>query len=164
MEKIKEETKHPKDADAKGNPAFEVRDRRLRFTDDTDQTEEQPVERPIRNDDVQKKPQEEKDAAMPVTFASFILSLATSALMHLGQGVTTGARPMRPAGGPSQEGTGSVHLPLARQVIDLISLLEEKTKGNRTSEEEEMLAQTLFALRIKFVEIEKKLRNDFHPE
>jgi len=103
---------------------FEIKDKRPHFTDDADQ----PVP-------------EDMAASMPVTFSSFILSLATSALMHLGQ-----------------DGKGLVALPLARQVIDLISLLEEKTKGNRTSEEEEMISQTLFALRIKFVEIEKKLR------
>ncbi len=109
---------------------FEIRDKRPRFSDDTDQSVA-----------------EDTAASMPVTFSSFILSLATSALMHLGQE------------GPPQVGAGSVHLPLARQVIDLISLLEEKTKGNRTSEEEEILSQTLFTLRIKFVEIEKKLRS-----
>jgi len=89
---------------------------------------------------------DETEATLPVTFSSFVVSLATSALMHLGQG------------GAVQSGGSAVRLPLARQVIDLISLLEEKTRGNLTKEEEEMLSQTLFALRIKFVEIGKKRR------
>jgi hypothetical protein len=67
--------------------------------------------------------------------------------MHLGQE------------GSPQGQAGAVQLPLARQVIDLITLLEEKTKGNLTSDEAEMIAQTLFALRIKFVDVEKKLRH-----
>lgn len=116
---------------------FEVRDRRAHFTEDTDQSEQKTKE------SVQKEPQiGEPEASIPVNFFSFVLSLATSALMHLGQG-----------------GEDSVHLPRARQVIDLICLLEEKTKGNLTGEEAEMLSETLFALRIKFVEIEKKLRH-----
>jgi len=119
---------------------FEIKDKRLHFTDDTDQAERKPEEA-AKMEPPKKSADQDQDAAFPVTFSSFILSLATSALMHLGQ-----------------EGEGSIRLPLARQVIDLISLLEEKTKGNRTSEEEEMLSQTLFALRMKFVEVEKKLR------
>lgn len=120
---------------------FEIKDKRTRFTDETGGPlpTDQPAEKP-------KQGAEEESAPMPVTFVSFVLSLATSALMHLGQE------------GPPQGGKPAVHLPLARQVIDLISLLEEKTKGNLTSSEEEMISQTLFALRIKFVEIEKKLR------
>jgi hypothetical protein len=120
---------------------FEIKDKRTRFTDETEGPlpTSEPAEKP-------KQDAEEKSAPMPVTFVSFILSLATSALMHLGQE------------GPPQGGKPAVHLPLARQVIDLISLLEEKTKGNLTPSEEEMISQTLFALRIKFVEIEKKLR------
>ena len=121
---------------------FEIKDKRTRFTDETEGPlpTSEPAEKP-------KQDAEEKSAPMPVTFVSFILSLATSALMHLGQE------------GPPQGGKPAVHLPLARQVIDLISLLEEKTKGNLTPSEEEMISQTLFALRIKFVEIEKKLRS-----
>lgn len=82
--------------------------------------------------------------ALPVNFSSFILSLATSALIHLGEEAdpATGAK--------------SIELPHARQVIDLITLLEEKTKGNLTKEEETLVSQLLFTLRMKFVAAEKK--------
>ncbi len=125
---------------------FEIKDKRTRYTDETGGPlpKDQPAEK--QKAEKQKEVAEEISAPIPVTFVSFILSLATSALMHLGQE------------GPPQGGKPAVHLPLARQVIDLISLLEEKTKGNLTSSEDEMISQTLFALRIKFVEIEKKLR------
>lgn len=86
----------------------------------------------------------EGEASFPVNFSSFILSLATSALIHLGQEANPAT------------GERSVELPSARQVIDLISLLEEKTKGNLTKEEESLLSQILFTLRMKYVEVEKK--------
>jgi hypothetical protein len=47
-------------------------------------------------------------------------------------------------------------LPLARQTIDLIGMLEEKTKGNLTGDEERLLGQILFDLRMRFVELEKR--------
>ncbi len=92
-------------------------------------------------------PQEERppqEETFPVNFASFILSLATSALIHLGEEAN-------PATGQT-----SVQLSQARQAIDLIALLEGKTKGNLTKEEEGLISQILFTLRMKFVEREKK--------
>jgi len=46
-------------------------------------------------------------------------------------------------------------LPLARQTIDLLAMLDEKTKGNLTGDEERMLAQILFDLRMRYVEVSK---------
>jgi hypothetical protein len=53
--------------------------------------------------------------------------------------------------------TGSVEktLPLARQTIDLLSMLEEKTKGNLSGDEERLLTQILFDLRMRYVELSK---------
>lgn len=80
---------------------------------------------------------------IPVDFSAFILSLGTSALIHLGQEVD-------PASGRT-----SVDLPNARQIIDLLTLLEEKTHGNLTQEEENLVRQLLYTLRMKFVSLEK---------
>ncbi len=117
---------------------FEVRDKRLSSTaerkEDTVKPEAEKEER---------KQEEPPDVTFPVTFSSFVLSLAASALIHLGQNKNTAT------------GEAKVQLPLARQVIDLISLMEQKTKGNLTTDEEEMISQTLFMLRMKFVELEK---------
>jgi hypothetical protein len=57
---------------------------------------------------------------------------------------------------PSPE-TGKVEqdLALARQTIDLIGMLEEKTRGNLEGEEERLVAQVLYDLRIRFVERSK---------
>ncbi len=83
-------------------------------------------------------------ADLPHTdFTTFVLSLSHSALMHLGEA-------------PNPE-TGHVekNLPLARQTIDLIAMLDEKTKGNLTGAEERLLTQLLFDLRMRYVEASK---------
>jgi hypothetical protein len=84
------------------------------------------------------------DEALPkLDFATFVLSLSHSVLMHLGEA-------------PLPEGEiDQKDLPLARQTIDLLGLLEEKTKGNLTGDEERLLSQVLFDLRMRFVEVSK---------
>jgi hypothetical protein len=85
------------------------------------------------------------DEALPqIDFATFVLSLSHSALMHLGEA-------------PDPE-TGGVqkNLPLARQTIDLIAMLEEKTRGNLVGDEERLIGQILFDLRMRFVEHSKR--------
>ncbi len=94
--------------------------------------------------DANKTPEVHADDALPrIDFATFVLSLSHSALMHLGEA-------------PHPE-TGKVerNLPLARQTIDLIAMLEEKTKGNLTGDEERLVAQILFDLRMRYVERSK---------
>jgi hypothetical protein len=82
----------------------------------------------------------ENDTLPTLDFATFVLSLSHSALMHLGEA-------------PDPE-TNKVeaNLALAKQNIDLLGLLEEKTKGNLTGDEERLLAQVLFDLRMRYVE------------
>jgi hypothetical protein len=78
-----------------------------------------------------------------IDFATFVLSLSHSALMHLGE-----------APDPDSNET-HVDLGLAKQNIDILGLLEEKTKGNLTGDEERLVAQVLFDLRMRFVEKSK---------
>jgi len=86
-----------------------------------------------------------EEGALPsIDFATFVLSLSHSVLMHLGE-----------APDPVTSAIER-NLPLARQTIDLLGLLEEKTKGNLTGDEERLLTQVLFDLRMRFVEIQKK--------
>jgi len=80
------------------------------------------------------------DAPPPASFASLILSLATSALHCLGEG----------------ESAGTVSLPEARRMIDLLALLQEKTRGNLTTDEDGLLSNILYTLRMRFVEVERK--------
>ena len=93
--------------------------------------------------DERQKNDAAEEALPRIDFSTFILSLSHSALMHLGEA-------------PHPE-TGEVekNLALARQTIDLIAMLEEKTKGNLSGEEERMVAQILFDLRMRYVELSK---------
>ncbi len=85
----------------------------------------------------------EENHDFPIDFATFVLSLNHSALMHLGEAPHTEDNEVR------------LSLPLAKQTIDLLGLLEEKTKGNLTGEEERLMSQILFDLRMRFVEKSK---------
>jgi hypothetical protein len=80
-----------------------------------------------------------QEAPLPVTFSSFVISLGSSALMLMGERLD-----------PRQEAM-PVNLPQAKEIIDLLSILEEKTKGNLTSEEQTVLRDMLYALRMKYV-------------
>ncbi len=79
----------------------------------------------------------------PIDFTTFVLSLSTSVLVHLGEAYEQGSEP-------------EVNLTMARQTIDLLGLLEDKTRGNLTGEEERMLHQVLFDLRMRFVACSNK--------
>jgi hypothetical protein len=75
-----------------------------------------------------------------ITFSAFVVSLATSAAVHFGD--------------LADPATGKAHPPdlaAASQLIDLLSLLEEKTRGNLTQDERDLLGQVLYELRLRFV-------------
>ncbi len=72
-------------------------------------------------------------------FSTFILSLSTSALVHLGE-----------LPDPVTNEKGS-NLQLAKQTIGVIELLKEKTKGNLTGEEEKLIDTVLYDIRLKYV-------------
>jgi hypothetical protein len=83
-------------------------------------------------------------SGMPVTFASFVISLGSSSLMFMGEQLD----PQQPA--------MPVNLPQAKEIIDLLSVLEEKTKGNLTTDEQAVLCDMLYALRMKYVSLTSK--------
>jgi Domain of unknown function (DUF1844) len=82
--------------------------------------------------------------SQPIDFNAFALSLGSSALIHLGM-----------APDPTSKEKPAVDLPLAQQSIDLLALLQEKTRGNLTPEEESFLRNLLYDLRMRFVEVAK---------
>ncbi|HET6417330.1 MAG TPA: DUF1844 domain-containing protein [Polyangiales bacterium] len=85
----------------------------------------------------------EDDEAPPhIDFNTFILSLSTSALMHLGDL-------------PGAEEDSTLGLAHAKQSIDCIALLEAKTRGNLTGEEERLITEVLYDLRLRFVKAKK---------
>jgi len=77
-----------------------------------------------------------------LTFTAFVVSLATTAAIHLGDLVD-------PAGADAPQ---EPNLEGAQQMIDILALLEEKTRGNLTAEERQVLEQILYELRLRFVE------------
>jgi hypothetical protein len=78
-----------------------------------------------------------------VDFVTFVVSMSHSALLHLGD-----------APDPST-GMLEKNLPLARQTIDLLAVLQEKTRGNLSGDEERVLSQAIYDLRMRFVEVSK---------
>lgn len=91
-----------------------------------------------------KTPEEPKGKAPEITFSTFVLSLSSSAAMSLGgyQDPVSGHVPK--------------NLELAKQSIDILGMLAEKTKGNLDPEEQKLLDSALYELRMRYVEETKK--------
>jgi len=124
-------------------PGFTVRDKRT-FDSQGEVKESVKAEREEekkKDKDREEKKEKEKGAApLPeVNFSSFILSLSSSTLLHLGEIADP------------QSGEKKKDMALAKQSIDIISLLKNKTKGNLTQEEEKLLDHLLYDLRMRFV-------------
>jgi hypothetical protein len=81
----------------------------------------------------------ENDLLYEFGFSTFILSLSTSALVHLGE---------LPDPITNKK---EVNLQLAKQTISIIEMLKEKTKGNLTKEEASLLDNVLYDVRLKYL-------------
>ena len=79
-----------------------------------------------------------------VTFNAFVVSLATTAAVHFGDVADPSTGAMPPA-----------NLAAAGQAIEMLTLLEEKTRGNLTDDEGAFLTRVLYELRLRYVEVEK---------
>jgi len=80
-----------------------------------------------------------------IDFGTFILSLASSAMMHLGLVPDPGGR------------APEVNLEMARQTIDMLMMLRQKTTGNLDQAEAGLLERVLHDVRVAYVEQAKKL-------
>ena len=79
----------------------------------------------------------------PIDFYTFCLSLGSSAFVHMGDA-------------PHPEtGEAQPNLILAQQTIDILGMLQEKTKGNLTPAEEKLMESLLYDLRLRYVEATK---------
>lgn len=78
------------------------------------------------------------------SFASVVQSIMTQALYYLGEIGDENAPPM-------------LNLDMAKYQIDMLGILEEKTKGNLTQDEQRLLDQTLYDLRSRYVSIAREL-------
>jgi hypothetical protein len=93
------------------------------------------------SEETQKDPQPE----MPdVDFGMFVMSLASSVLVHLGEIEHPDSQKRNP------------NLPLAKQTVDILGMLREKTRGNLTQEEAQLLDNLLYDLRMKYVDAKKR--------
>ncbi len=88
---------------------------------------------------------EQKKGLPTIDFATFVISLGTSALFHMGlvPDPSSGKR------------ASSRNLPLAQQTIDTLEMLEVKTRGNLGAEEMKLLESLLYEVRMRFVETSK---------
>ena len=131
---------------------FVVKDRRM-FSQEADEkkeddekkeenaatsADEEPTEQASEGQAAAGAPEEEPQFP-EINFPTFVASLNASALVHLGV-----------IDDPAV-GKKSKNLPMAKQTIDILSMLEEKTKGNLAKEEENMLKNVLYDLRIMYV-------------
>jgi hypothetical protein len=84
--------------------------------------------------------------APALDFNALVLSLGSSVIVHLGEAPdpTTGQKRDQP------------ELTMAQQSIDLLAMLQEKTRGNLTAEEARFLENMLFDLRMLFVQVSKR--------
>ena len=137
-------------AEKEEEKGFVIKDRRVRYDEDSaEDAQSQPQTADIEEATQPSPPSEDptvspdiKHSSNPreVTFQSFVYSLASSAVMLLGGEEKEGAEPSPP------------NLQQASEIIGILSLLQEKTQGNLTSEEDSLLKDMLYTLRITYVE------------
>jgi hypothetical protein len=129
-------------AEGKGSSGFTVTDRRI-FADEKGAARvEEPAApaAPPGPTAAEAEPQ----GPPPTDFYMFVLSLGSSVLLHLGELERPGAP------GPEK------NLPLAKQTIDILGMLQEKTRGNLTPEEAKLMESLVYDLKLKYVEARQK--------
>ena len=123
---------------------------------DTDWNAQAQAEKERLAQEAQKKPAEPSPGASaagpgdprrppPADFQTLVSGMVTQALLYMG------AIP------DPQTGQGMIHLDLARHYIDLLGVLEGKTKGNLTEEESKLMTQALHELRLNFLQLSKQV-------
>ncbi len=126
---------------------FIIKDKRIFAEKDQDQeTKEESAKSPkeevtaSKSEETAAPKEDTTDYQLPkINFATFIFSLNSSVLVQLGliEDPATGKK--------------AKNLPLAKQTIDILGMLEEKTRGNLTKDEETMLKNILYDLRMIYV-------------
>jgi hypothetical protein len=131
-------------SEGKGS-GFTVTDRRI-FTDDKGEARvEEPSAAPPEATPPEAGPRDASAMGPPgIDFHTFVLSLGSSALLHLGELERPGAA------GPEK------NLPLAKHTIDILGMLQEKTRGNLSPAEDKLMESLLYDLRLKYVELKGK--------
>jgi hypothetical protein len=94
----------------------------------------------------------ENEEEPEITFTGFILSLATTAAVHFGDIADPGT------GEPSEP-----NLVAAGQMIDIIAMLQDRTKGNLSDVEAKLIDDLLYELRMRFVQAQQGERRIIEP-
>jgi hypothetical protein len=128
---------------AEQEEGFVVRDRRGGSGPDRPSAASPPTSG-VQSHEEAAPPDPQQGSGIPVTFSSFVISLGSSSMMLMGEQLDPQQPPLPP------------NLPQAKDIIDLLSVLEEKTKGNLTTEEQAVLRDMLYALRMKYVSLAAK--------
>ncbi len=132
-------------------PNFKVTDKRL-FDDEGEIRENRVEEREDPSQTVAPEaspnadPGDQADgSARGIDFSSFVISLATTAMVHLGEG-------------PVDSGAPPEDLDAAGQMIDILGMLEKKTEGNLSPGESRLVHDILYELRMKFLSKRKAVK------
>lgn len=129
---FQQEEKRSPDQEEKGKKP-EVDEARLR-------EEEPEKEAKKKQEKEEKKEGQKREVPLPeVTFSNFVFSLTSQALIQLGEIQDPESR------------KSLKNLPFAKQTIDLIGMLRDKTKGNLTKEEEALIDNALYDLKMRYV-------------
>ncbi len=123
---------------AEEEQGFVIRDRRASGGAEAAQTSSSPATEAKPSAAAPTEPSQTPPAP-PVSFSSFVISLGSSSLMLMGEQLDPHQAPI------------PVNLPQAKEIIDLLSVLEDKTKGNLASDEQTVLRDMLYTLRMKYV-------------
>jgi len=124
--------------DEEQEKGFVVKDKR--FSAKKEEKEESKITEERKSEETMRDDVSAQEALLPeIDFTHFILSLSSSALIQLGE-----------IQDPFTQKSAK-NLPSAKQTIDLIGMLKEKTKGNLTPEEEKVIDYVLYDLRMRYV-------------
>ena len=131
----------------KEEKGFIIKDRRAFSGENMEQTEAAEIKQPSEDKEEAQTPDDAASTEEPIeesqlpeiNFATFIFSLNSSALVHLGVIEDPATQKKMKS------------LPLAKQTIDILGMLEEKTQGNLSTDEENLLKNILHDLRLMYV-------------
>jgi hypothetical protein len=124
--------------DEEKEKGFVVKDKR--FSAKKEDEEESKIKEEAKAEEPPREEGSAQEGPLPeIDFTHFMFSLSTSALIQLGEIEDPFTQKL------------VKNLPLAKQTIDLIGLLKEKTKGNLTPDEEKVMQYLLYDLRMRYV-------------
>lgn len=129
--------------ETKKDSGFVIKDKRYSGESATENTQDETKttaaeEKQERTEDSQQMNDNEQNYPL-VNFTNFVLSLSTSALFHFGDfPETEGGKPQK-------------NLPAAKQTIDILDMLNEKTKGNLDKNESDLIQGVLYELKMRYI-------------